>query len=107
MDKNPKRVAPTLPRKKPIQHDGNGDCFNCGRQYPVCLCGLPVEMSCSQHGEQLTVIALPVYHNLGDGIRAVVGWVNAAQCPMQGCDTLRAIKDGQGVPRNQNTKGGQ
>lgn len=107
MVKTRKCVAPTLRRKRPIEQSGDGECFNCGRQYPACLCGYLVELSCSRHGEQLQVIAIPVYHDLGDGVRAIVGWVNAAECPIWGCDTLRAIKDGQGVARNQNTKGGR
>ena len=64
-------------------------------------------MECSKHREVMNVIALPVYADLGDGVRSIVGWLDAAECPVWGCDRLRALKTGQGVPRNANRKGGR
>ena len=86
--------------------DMYGECSICGRLRSgpdaECHCGeIITNRSCSLH---LNVLmrrtAIPIYKG-----NVIIRWVDMAECAVIGCGYVRAIKDGQGVPRNENRKG--
>lgn len=106
-------MSPRKPQsryKTPHDRDADACCLNCGRQAPECKCGEPTSLTCSIHDEPMHVTAIPVYKGIDPNdprVRAIVAWINVAECPRLGCTRVRSLKYGQGVNRNCNRKGGR
>lgn len=96
--------------KPPVGRDVEDICLNCGRPVPPCRCGEAIEkLACSLHlNTPMRVIAIPSYQcRVRTGLREITQWTDAAECGVLGCGYMRALKDAQGVPRNQNVKTGR
>lgn len=87
----------------------DGRCTNCFRK--ICECGNLLSFrACSKHPENgMRVKAIPIvtYRAAPNPIHPEpreTHYVNIAECEVFGCDTVRAIKYQENLPRNQNRK---
>lgn len=99
--------------KEPFERFADGRCTNCYRKQ--CNCGKVCDfLACSLHiNNSMRIRAIPIVqfraapNPTHPKVQEIVGYADVAECEVFGCDTVRAIKTGQDVPRNQNRKTGR